>query len=89
MTGSPYRLKADPYGSHAVILRHLPAGAGKKLLDVGAAEGYLAEILTRRGFEVTCLERDPGLAAAAAGKCRHVVVSDLERTSLCLTAPLT
>ncbi len=46
---------------------------------MGAAEGYLAEILTRRGFEVTCLERDPGLAAAAADKCRRVVVADLER----------
>lgn len=79
MTGSPYRLKADPYSSHSVILRHLPAGQGKKVLDVGAAGGYLAEILTGRGFEVTCVERDPGLAATAAGKCRRVLVADLER----------
>jgi len=87
VTGSPYRLKADPYSSHSVILRHLPAGAGKKALDVGAAEGYLAEILTARGFEVTCLERDPGLAAAAAGKCRRVVVADLERELPTLDGP--
>jgi len=79
VTGSPYRLKADPYSSHSVILHHLPAGTGKKALDVGAAEGYLAEILTRRGFEVTCLERDPGLAASAAAHCRRIVVADLER----------
>ena len=79
MTGSPYRLKADPYSSHSVILRRFPAGAGNKVLDVGAAEGYLAEILTQRGFEVTCLERDPGLAAAAAEKCSRVVVADLGR----------
>lgn len=79
MSGSPYRLKMDPHSSHSVILRHLPAGVGKRLLDVGAAQGYLAEILTRRGFEVTCLERDPGLAAQAAGKCHRVVVADLER----------
>lgn len=56
--GSPYRLKADPHSSHSVILRHLPAAAGKRALDVGAADGYLAELLTRRGFEVTCLERE-------------------------------
>ncbi len=79
MTRSPYRLKADPYSSHSVILRHLPLGAGKKVLDVGAADGYLAEILTARGFEVTCVERDAGLAVAAADKCRRVVMADLER----------
>ena len=79
MSGSPYGLKADPYSSHSLILRYLPAGAGRKVLDVGAAGGYLAEILTRRGFEVTCLERDPGLAAQAAEKCRRVVIADLER----------
>ncbi len=87
MTGSPYRLKADPYSSHSVILGRLPVGGGKKVLDVGAAEGYLAEVLTRRGFEVTCLERDPGLAAAAAGKCRRVVVADLEREIPPLVGP--
>ncbi len=87
MTGSPYGLKADPYSSHSVVLGRLPVGEGKKVLDVGAAEGYLAEILTRRGFEVTCLERDPGLAAAAAGKCRRVVVADLEREVPPLVGP--
>lgn len=79
MSASLYRLKADPYSSHSVILRHLPEGMGKRLLDVGAAEGYLAEILTRRGFDVTCLERDPGLAALARERCRRVLVADLER----------
>ncbi|MBI4588460.1 MAG: class I SAM-dependent methyltransferase [Candidatus Rokubacteria bacterium] len=87
MTGSPYRLKADPYSSHSVILRFLPDGAGKRLLDVGAAEGYLAELLGRRGFEVTCLERDPGLAAVAAEKCRRVVTADLERELPLLDGP--
>lgn len=79
MTGSPYRLKTDPYSSHSVILRYLPVGVGKRALDVGAADGYLATLLTRRGLEVTCLERDPGLAAAAQGECRRVIVADLER----------
>jgi len=43
MTRSPYRLKADPYSSHPVILRHLEDGQGEKLLDVG-------RLLSQRGF---------------------------------------
>jgi 2-polyprenyl-3-methyl-5-hydroxy-6-metoxy-1,4-benzoquinol methylase len=70
-----------------VILRHLPDGAGRTLLDVGAADGYLAEILSQRGFDVTCVDRDPGLAAAASGKCRRVVVADLERQLPLLDGP--
>jgi 2-polyprenyl-3-methyl-5-hydroxy-6-metoxy-1,4-benzoquinol methylase len=84
---SPYRLKGDPWSSHAVILDALGEGRGRRLLDVGAADGFLAEVLTARGFEVTCLERDPGLAAAAAGKCRRVIVADLEREAPPLDAP--
>jgi len=73
-----YALKADPYSSHSVILNFLGAGEGKRLLDVGSADGYLAEILSARGYEVTCLEGDPDLARRAAGKCRRVVVADLD-----------
>lgn len=73
-----YTFKTDPYSSHSVILSRLRAGRGKRLLDVGSADGYLAEILSARGYEVTCLERDPDLAARAAGKCRRVVVADLD-----------
>lgn len=87
MTGAPYRLKPDPHSSHSVILRHLPEGAGRTLLDVGAAGGYLAEILMRRGFDVTCIERDPGLAVVAADRCRRVVVADLERELPTLDRP--
>ncbi len=80
-------MKTDPFSSHSVILRYLPAGAGQKVLDVGAADGYLAEALVRRGFHVTCLERDPGLAAAAAGRCSRVLVADLERELPLLDGP--
>ncbi len=73
-----YRLKADPYSSHSAILNFLGAGGGKRLLDVGSADGYLAEILSARGYEVTCLEGDRDLALRAAGKCRHVVLADLD-----------
>ena len=48
------------------------------MLDVGSADGYLAELLSARGYEVTCLEGDPEMAARAAGKCRRVIVVDLD-----------
>jgi len=79
MTGFPYQLKRDPYSSHSVILARAGEGRGRRLLDVGAADGFLAEQLTARGYEVTGIEGDQGLAALAAGKCRSVVVADLER----------
>jgi SAM-dependent methyltransferase len=82
-----YRLKTDPHSSHSVILSRLGAGGGKRLLDVGSADGYLAEILSARGYEVTCLEGDPELAARAVGKCRRVVVADLDHEIPALDGP--
>ena len=77
MSHSPYQLKDDPYSSHAAILDVLGAGLGRRLLDVGAADGFLAEILTARGWRVTAVERDPEQAARARGKCHEVVAADL------------
>ena len=78
MSVSPYRLKDDPHSSHSVILSRLGEGRGRKALDVGAADGFLAERLTAQGWTVTALERDPELAARARGRCKEVVVADLE-----------
>jgi 2-polyprenyl-3-methyl-5-hydroxy-6-metoxy-1,4-benzoquinol methylase len=72
--GSPYEFKADPYSSHSVILSCLGEGRGLRLLDVGAANGYLAERLGARGFEVTCIESDRSLAARASTKCSALVL---------------
>lgn len=77
--GSPYRLKDDPFSSHGIILGNLGEGRGRRLLDVGTADGYLAERLTAAGWEVTGLERDPTLAEAARQRCHRVLVVDLER----------
>lgn len=84
---SPYRFKRDPYSSHSVILSLLPEGRGRALLDVGAAHGYLSEILTTRGYQVTALEGDPVLAREALGKCREVVVADLNQPLPSLKGP--
>ena len=87
MSVSPYRLKDDPHSSHSVILSRLGEGRGRKALDVGAADGFLAERLTAQGWTVTALERDPELAARAHGRCKEVVVADLESAPPLLHGP--
>ena len=86
-SASVYRFKDDPYSSHSLILARLGDGRGRKLLDVGAADGFLAERLTAQGWTVTALEGDPGLAAQAHGRCKTVVVADLEAAPPLLDGP--
>lgn len=81
MSSSPYRLKDDAHSSHAVILARLGPGHGRRLLDVGAADGFLSELLTRQGWRVTALERDAAQAEKARGRCAEVVVADLDEAT--------
>src|SRR5262249_13910418 len=46
-------------------------------LDVGAADGFLAQLLSARGWIVTALERDPDQADLARGKCHEEIVADI------------
>lgn len=77
MSRSPYQLKDDPHSSHAIVLARLGEGRGRRVLDAGAADGFLSERLTAQGWRVTAVERDPAQAARARGKCHEVVVADL------------
>jgi 2-polyprenyl-3-methyl-5-hydroxy-6-metoxy-1,4-benzoquinol methylase len=72
-----YAFKADPHSSHAVILDWLGGGRGRRLLDVGAADGVLARRLSERDWRVTAIEADPALAEAAAPHCEAVIRADL------------
>jgi SAM-dependent methyltransferase len=77
--GSPYQFKQnDPYSSHSVILSLLPQTGNGRVLDVGAAHGYLAAVLRDRGYRVTGIEADPVLAREASNYCEEVVVADLD-----------
>src|SRR5438270_11024206 len=62
---SPYLLKRDRYSSHSVILSLLGDGGGRTLLDIGAAQGDVAALLTGVGFQVIAVEGDPTFAAMA------------------------
>lgn len=79
LDGTRYLLKDDPYSSHSVIFKRLGPGLGRRLLDVGAADGSVAGRLSRQGFVVTCLERDPELAERARESCDRVVTCDLDQ----------
>jgi SAM-dependent methyltransferase len=70
---------SDPYSSHSVILSRAGDGKGRKLLDVGAAQGILAQRFTQRGFEVTCIEGSAELAALGKSQCREMIVADLDK----------
>jgi 2-polyprenyl-3-methyl-5-hydroxy-6-metoxy-1,4-benzoquinol methylase len=77
--GPRYRRKPDPHSSHSVMLRWLAGGGGRRLLDVGAADGLLSRELTACGWRVTAIEADPVLARAGAAFCERMVVADLDR----------
>jgi 2-polyprenyl-3-methyl-5-hydroxy-6-metoxy-1,4-benzoquinol methylase len=74
-----YVLKPDPHSSHSVILRWLGEGRGRKLLDVGAADGLLSRRLSELGWRVTAIEGDPALAQAGARYCERMITLNLDR----------
>ncbi|SRR5579883_18011 len=72
---SRYQFKARPYSSHLLLLAEFPAnGNGRRVLDVGCAEGYLAEILAARGFAVTGVD----LPGTPHGDSFQFVAGDLD-----------
>jgi len=79
VSASPYQFKkSDPYSSHSVILRLAGDGRGRRLLDVGAAHGYLAAELRQQGFQVTGIEADRVLGEEAAKHCDQFLLLDLD-----------
>lgn len=56
-----YAFKASRYSSHSAVLAQFPEpGGGRRVLDVGCANGYLSGILASRGYTVTGIERSGG-----------------------------
>ena len=82
-----YLLKPHPYSSHSVILGWLGDGHGRRLLDVGAADGLLSRHLTEHGWCVTAVEADSELAEAGAKHCDRMIVADLDYALPDLGAP--
>ncbi|MBM3774691.1 MAG: class I SAM-dependent methyltransferase [Acidobacteria bacterium] len=71
-----YTFKGSPYGSHLRLLEALPLeGHGRRLLDIGCGEGYLAEMLAARGYRVTGVDCAPPSASPGF----EFLLADLER----------
>jgi 2-polyprenyl-3-methyl-5-hydroxy-6-metoxy-1,4-benzoquinol methylase len=66
--------------SHTLIVELV--GQDKTVLDVGAATGYVAKILTERGCSVTGIEVDPDAAREAEAHCEKVITGDIESMDL-------
>jgi SAM-dependent methyltransferase len=49
-----YGFKGGEYGSHLLLMKRFPGpGGGKRVLDVGCAEGFLGAMIAERGYRVT------------------------------------
>src|SRR5438874_12676782 len=74
-----YQLKTSPYSSHSLLLQSLPEqGQGRRVLDVGCAQGYLAGILADRGYHVVGIERPEGIGENLPVKV-DLIQADLEQ----------
>ena len=74
-----YRLKQFKYNSHYWILKFLSnAAKPSRILDIGAADGYLGEILNRKGHDLVGVESDAGLAEKAHAHYRVLHRADVE-----------
>ncbi|MCA1720561.1 MAG: glycosyltransferase [Actinobacteria bacterium] len=62
-------------------------GGGKKVLDLGCAEGDLARALTARGCRVSGVDVDAGAAERARPDLEQCVVADLQTLDLRATFP--
>ncbi len=83
MSSSPlkYSYKDDPYSSHSLILKLVQSLGSRKLtiLDVGCAQGYLAQRLSRAGHDVAGIEADAATCRQAEKYCRQVYNCDLDK----------
>lgn len=77
---SGYAFKDEPTSSHSLILGLAGKGQGRRLLDVGVADGFLARRLSELGWQVTGIERDADSARHAQSHCSQVLVADLNRS---------
>lgn len=66
--------------SQALIARMV--GAGKRVLDVGCATGYIAEVLRELGCSVSGIEYDADTGEQARPYLDKLVIGDVERVDL-------
>jgi len=77
-TPARYEFKPSPFSSHCLLLALLPAqGHGQRVLDVGCASGYMAEILTAQGYAVIGIDK-PGASSGSFPPTATLIPADLD-----------
>ncbi|HMH50495.1 MAG TPA: class I SAM-dependent methyltransferase [Candidatus Acidoferrum sp.] len=72
-----HRIDLDADNAHRRVL-HL-VGAGKRVLELGCASGYMSQVLVERfGCTVVGIECDPEAAERARAACGRVIVADID-----------
>ena len=83
VTGDHYVYKkADPYSSHAQILKWIEQERPREVLEIGTATGYLSAEMVNRGCVVTGIEQDQEMANIARPQCREMIVADIATLDL-------
>jgi 2-polyprenyl-3-methyl-5-hydroxy-6-metoxy-1,4-benzoquinol methylase len=82
MAGEHYRLRRDPKSSHQQIARLLKEIRPQQVLDVGAAQGILGQLLADSGMTIDAIEPNPTWADAAKPFYRNVINSTVESANL-------
>src|SRR5215510_742435 len=83
VTGDRYVYKkADPYSSHAQILKWIEQETPQEVLEIGTATGGLTSEMVKRGCTVTGIEADPEMAEIARQYCRKMFVANVESIDL-------
>ena len=71
-------MKRSPYSSHSNVTRILGQGHGRRLLDVGCAEGEIAAHLIDQGWQVVGIEPFVPDARVAASRGINVIQGTVE-----------
>lgn len=77
-----YRLHHDPKSSHQRIFNLVRRLKRNPVLDVGAAQGFLGQLLQGRSFEIDAIEPHPEWAAKARPFYRNVYATTVEDAPL-------
>jgi 2-polyprenyl-3-methyl-5-hydroxy-6-metoxy-1,4-benzoquinol methylase len=77
-----YRLHRDPRSSHQRIARYVKTLGRDPILDVGASNGQIAQLLDGNGFTIDAIEPDQASADNAAPFYRTVYCSSVEDVEL-------
>ena len=77
-----YRLHHDPKSSHQQIARLVRRLGASPLLDVGAAQGVLGQLVGKAGLTLDAVEPNPAWAERAKPFYRQIFASTIEEAAL-------